>query len=110
MWEARRVILNLDICPMPKKKNASLRCPTCRKIVLASDPDYPFCSNRCRVIDLGRWISGGYVISSPVSDPESGGEAEYNEPREYRISSLRKGPESHSSAVESENHEHRKPN
>jgi uncharacterized protein len=65
---------------MTKKKTPSLRCPTCRKIVLATDPDFPFCSNRCRVIDLGKWINGGYVISSPVNDPESGGEAEYNEP------------------------------
>jgi hypothetical protein len=95
---------------MPKKKAASLRCPTCRKIVLAADPDFPFCSNRCRVIDLGRWISGGYVISSPVNDPDSGGEAEYNEPRQRRDASLRKGPESPGAAGESENHEHRKPN
>jgi len=95
---------------MPKKKSASLRCPTCRRLVLATDPDFPFCSDRCRVIDLGRWISGGYVISSPVNDPESGGEAEYNEPRQRRIASLRKGPESPSSAEESENHEQRKPN
>jgi hypothetical protein len=31
------------------------------------------------VIDLGKWASGGYVISTPVNDPESGGEAEYTE-------------------------------
>ena len=63
-----------------KKKKTSLRCPSCRKIVLAADPDFPFCSDRCRLIDLGKWINGGYVISTPVNDPESGGEAEYNEP------------------------------
>jgi len=94
---------------MPKKNTPSLRCPTCRKIVLAGDPDFPFCSDRCRVIDLGKWISGGYVISSPVNDPESGGEAEYNEPRR-RIGSQRKGPEVPGSADESENHGRRKPN
>jgi endogenous inhibitor of DNA gyrase (YacG/DUF329 family) len=54
-----------------KKRPASLRCPTCRKIVLASDPEFPFCSERCRVIDLGKWASGGYVISTPVTDPET---------------------------------------
>ena len=95
---------------MKKKKTPSLRCPTCRKIVLATDPDFPFCSNRCRVIDLGKWINGGYVISSPANDPESGGEAEYNEPRQRRIGSQRRGPEASSSADESENHGRRKPN
>jgi endogenous inhibitor of DNA gyrase (YacG/DUF329 family) len=95
---------------MTKKKSSSLRCPTCRKVVLASDPDFPFCSDRCRVIDLGKWISEGYVISTPMNDPESGGEAEYNEPRQRRIGSLRKGPGASSLAEESEDHEHRKPN
>ncbi|MGA2370754.1 MAG: DNA gyrase inhibitor YacG [Candidatus Korobacteraceae bacterium] len=56
---------------MPKKHIAGLRCPTCRKIVLASDPEFPFCSERCRVIDLGKWASGGYVISAPLNDPET---------------------------------------
>jgi uncharacterized protein len=54
-----------------KKRVLSLRCPTCRKIVLKTDPEFPFCSERCRVIDLGKWASGGYVISSPLDDPES---------------------------------------
>lgn len=51
---------------MPKKILPSLRCPTCRKIVLRSDAEFPFCSDRCRVIDLGKWASGGYVISTPI--------------------------------------------
>ena len=56
---------------MAKKKVSSLRCPTCRKIVLKSEPDFPFCSERCRLIDLGKWASGGYVISAPLNDPET---------------------------------------
>jgi endogenous inhibitor of DNA gyrase (YacG/DUF329 family) len=52
------------------KKLKMLRCPTCRTIVLAGSEDFPFCSDRCRVIDLGKWASGGYVISSPIHDPE----------------------------------------
>ena len=55
---------------MPKKKAVSLRCPTCRKIVLRDEADFPFCGERCRLIDLGKWASGGYVISSPITDPE----------------------------------------
>jgi uncharacterized protein len=56
---------------MAKKKVRSLHCPTCRKIVLARDPKYPFCSEHCRAIDLGKWASGGYVISTPLNDPET---------------------------------------
>lgn len=55
---------------MARKKALSLRCPTCRAIVLRSDEHFPFCSDRCRLIDLGKWASGGYRISSPVLDPE----------------------------------------
>jgi endogenous inhibitor of DNA gyrase (YacG/DUF329 family) len=61
---------------MPKKKIPTLRCPTCRKLVLRKDPEFPFCSERCRLIDLGKWASGGYVISTPVTDPEAFGDAE----------------------------------
>jgi len=56
---------------MLRKSTISLRCPTCRKIVLASDPEFPFCSERCRIIDLVKWASGGYVISAPLNDPET---------------------------------------
>jgi len=52
------------------KNLKTLRCPTCRTIVLAGSEDFPFCSDRCRVIDLGKWASGGYVISSPIHDPD----------------------------------------
>jgi len=55
---------------MPKKKPRSLRCPTCRALVLAGAENFPFCSDRCRLIDLGKWASGGYVISTPITDPE----------------------------------------
>jgi len=56
---------------MARKRLQSLRCPTCRAIVLRSDPEFPFCNERCRLIDLGKWASGKYVISTPVTDPES---------------------------------------
>ena len=52
------------------KKVRSLRCPTCRKIVLRAEPDFPFCSERCRLIDLGKWASGAYVISSPIQETD----------------------------------------
>lgn len=55
---------------MPKKKVRSVRCPTCRALVLVGSAEFPFCSERCRLIDLGKWASGGYVISTPINDPE----------------------------------------
>lgn len=61
---------------MPRKKVRSLRCPICRTIVLRTDAEFPFCSERCRLIDLGKWASGGYVISTPITDPEAFEDAE----------------------------------
>ena len=49
-------------------KRSQSRCPICKKPVKNSDPDFPFCSERCRTIDLGKWASGQYVISSPLKD------------------------------------------
>ena len=48
----------------------ALFCPTCRKVVLATGEDFPFCSDRCRILDLGKWASGDYKISSPIQDPD----------------------------------------
>jgi len=52
-------------------RRSTLRCPSCRALVLRTDAYFPFCSERCRLIDLGRWASGGYVISTPITDPEA---------------------------------------
>ena len=55
---------------MARKRSVKLRCPICKKPVQSTDADFPFCSERCRVIDLGKWASGAYVISSPVQDSD----------------------------------------
>lgn len=45
------------------------RCPICRKPTDSqSSPDFPFCSERCRLIDLGNWSSEKYKISERVID------------------------------------------
>jgi uncharacterized protein len=41
-------------------------CPICKKPVEKDNPEVPFCSERCRVIDLGNWASEKYVISTPA--------------------------------------------
>ena len=45
------------------------RCPIC-KTATDSDlhKDFPFCSERCRLLDLGAWASETYVVSDPVFD------------------------------------------
>ena len=38
------------------------RCPTCRAEVKPREenPSFPFCTPRCRAVDLGRWFTGEY--------------------------------------------------
>jgi uncharacterized protein len=55
---------------MPRKRSLKLKCPICKKPVKAEAPDFPFCSERCRLVDLGKWARGAYVITSPVTDAE----------------------------------------
>jgi endogenous inhibitor of DNA gyrase (YacG/DUF329 family) len=55
---------------MPKNELRTFRCPTCSALLLSTDEDFPFCSDRCRRIDLGKWASGDYKISSPILDPD----------------------------------------
>jgi endogenous inhibitor of DNA gyrase (YacG/DUF329 family) len=43
-----------------------MKCPICQRPVKLTDPDAPFCSPRCKEIDLGNWASEKYVISTPA--------------------------------------------
>ena len=42
------------------------RCPICKKEVAEDSREFPFCSERCRLIDLGNWASEKYKISTPA--------------------------------------------
>ncbi len=42
------------------------QCPICKKQVALGAPVFPFCSDRCRTVDLGNWASEKYVISTPL--------------------------------------------
>ena len=44
------------------------RCPICGKP--ANDATRPFCSSRCRDVDLNRWLSGTYVVPGSENDEE----------------------------------------
>ena len=49
------------------KKPDSPACPTCGKAESADSR--PFCSERCRDVDLNRWLSGAYAIPA-VEEPD----------------------------------------
>jgi len=42
-------------------------CPICKKDVLRKQPEFPFCSERCRILDLSRWADGSYAIEGEVT-------------------------------------------
>lgn len=51
---------------MPRK----VKCPTCRKETPWEDnPHRPFCSDRCRLIDLGAWTQERYRIPGEEFEP-----------------------------------------
>lgn len=57
------------------------KCPTCKRALTVEPgatpakvwPYRPFCSERCRSIDLGGWLDGTYRISTPVSEEDLDG-------------------------------------
>lgn len=56
-----------------------VRCPTCRAQVAWEGNRYrPFCSERCKLVDLGRWLNEEYRIPAEEDDseapPTAGGE------------------------------------
>ncbi len=54
---------------------ATVRCPTCGHDVKWTDKEKfrPFCSERCKMIDLGAWASNGYSIAG--RDTSDGGDS-----------------------------------
>lgn len=49
------------------KPPAARRCPVCGRPA-ADEEHRPFCSPRCRTVDLGRWLKGTYVIPGRPAD------------------------------------------
>jgi endogenous inhibitor of DNA gyrase (YacG/DUF329 family) len=56
--------------PFSGSNSRRMKCPICKKEVVLGDPEMPFCSERCRIIDLGNWASEKYVISTPARPEE----------------------------------------
>jgi uncharacterized protein len=64
-------------------EEVTLRCPICNAEVEKPGPAsapasatpprksyFPFCSDRCRMVDLGRWLTGQYVIPGETANDE----------------------------------------
>ena len=49
-------------------KGLSKKCPICGKP--ATEASQPFCSERCRDVDLNRWLSNSYVVPGRKEDDE----------------------------------------
>ena len=58
----------------------SAKCPICSKPVAAEFR--PFCSARCKDVDLNRWFKGAYAI--PAVESEDDSEGQETPPRERR--------------------------
>ena len=62
--------MTVERLPVKLKQVKKGGCPTCGLPVM--EEHRPFCSKRCREIDLGKWFSGSYSI--PAVEPPDGAE------------------------------------
>ncbi|MFK7737064.1 MAG: DNA gyrase inhibitor YacG [Pirellulaceae bacterium] len=70
---------------MSLNPQSNLRCPSCDMLVEAeqSKKSLPFCSERCRLIDLGRWLNEEHLLAVEVDEEDAAanlGEPESSQP------------------------------
>lgn len=67
---------------MTDTKAKQVKCPQCGRLALYTpeNPYRPFCSERCKLIDLGEWASEGYKIPVQPSSDSLSMDDEYSEP------------------------------
>lgn len=52
-------------------KKVEVNCPTCKKRFAYHSSEFrPFCSERCRLIDLGQWLTESYTVPVEKLTPE----------------------------------------
>lgn len=58
---------------MSATKSKTIACPSCKKATSYSpdNPFRPFCSQRCKLIDLGLWASEQYAIPTVIQDDDN---------------------------------------
>lgn len=69
-WKAR-LLSDAKVTPLRKAQP----CPECGRA--SSRENYPFCSERCRGVDLNRWLSGSYAI--PVTEVEDNQDEDFDD-------------------------------
>jgi len=47
-----------------------LRCPICKSEITAESKAFPFCGERCRLLDLGNWLDGRYTLNDDAEAEE----------------------------------------
>lgn len=59
-------------------KPIQIKCPQCGRLTVYSieNPSRPFCSDRCKLIDLGQWADQSYKIPSNTESVENSDELE----------------------------------
>lgn len=61
-----------------------VRCPICQRLMQGQGPSewpqFPFCSDRCRLIDLGRWLNEDYRLAADQDEEVSLDEGDTNSP------------------------------
>jgi len=68
---------------------SGIRCPICDEPMAPPGrknwPHWPFCTRRCKLIDLGRWLGGTYRIELPAAleEPEDTEETPPNPGRSF---------------------------
>jgi endogenous inhibitor of DNA gyrase (YacG/DUF329 family) len=68
--------------PVERDKARKVHCPQCNTAIVWStdNPFRPFCSERCKLIDLGQWATGAYRIPQVERDIGDSGQPEDEEP------------------------------
>jgi endogenous inhibitor of DNA gyrase (YacG/DUF329 family) len=46
--------------------------PICKEELAERTKNFPFCSTRCKLVDVGTWFEGGYRVEADLSGPEWG--------------------------------------
>ena len=64
----------MNSVPTNRIKTSLVTCPICRKrFDPLTSPAMPFCSKRCRLIDLGRWLGEEYSVPAPRKEEDDEG-------------------------------------
>lgn len=64
-WTARP-----ELAALARAVRPETRCPVTGERVAPDSPTYPFASERARLADLNKWLTGGHTLSRPIADED----------------------------------------